>query len=204
MNIFLIVPFAILIFFIPIEGETNSVDNWHLLACVKGGAMRFYFLFLTLFSVFMISVPLTAHEAHPHEEAGEKIAASQEQGILAEINRNYVREIKPIFQNSCFNCHSTNTQYPWYYKIPGAKQLIDHDIREAKKHIDMTNDFPFKGHGTLSEDLEAIGKSVNKGTMPPLRYILMHWNARLAEEEKKAILQWVEESQNKLLEERSF
>lgn len=168
--------------------------------------MRSYFLFLILFSVFLIPIPLIAHEGHPHEEAGKEqkeTPASQEQETLAGINQNYVREIKPIFQNSCFNCHSTNTQYPWYYKVPGVKQLLDHDTREAKKHIDMTNDFPFKGHGTPSEDLEAIGKAVNKETMPPLRYILMHWNARLTEENKKAILQWVEESQDKLFWEKN-
>lgn len=167
--------------------------------------MRSYFLFLTLFSVFLISVPLITHEGHHEmvmEEQKDK-PSGQEQEILTKINENYVREIKPIFQVSCFSCHAMGTQYPWYYKIPGPKQLIDSDIREAKKHIDMTNDFPFKGHGTPSEDLDAIGKAVNKGTMPPFRYKMMHWDSGLTDEEKQAILKWVEDSQDKLFWEQN-
>lgn len=162
--------------------------------------MRSYFLFLTLFSVFLLSVPLIAHEGHHEmvmEEKRDK-PSGQEQDILAKINQDYVRDIKPIFQVSCFACHAAGTKYPWYYKIPGAEQLMDHDTQEAKKHIDMTSDFPFKGHGSPSEDLDAIGEAVNKKTMPPFRYRMMHWNSGLTDDQKQKILKWLEESQDKL------
>ncbi len=162
--------------------------------------MRSYFLFLTLFSIFLISTPLISHEGQPHEEAGEeqKEPANQEKEILAKINQDYVRDIKPIFQVSCFDCHSTQTRYPWYHALPGAKKLIDDDITEAKKHLDMTNDFPFQGHGSPEKDLDAIQEVTEKKTMPPFRYRIMHWGSGLSKQEREKVLKWITESRQKI------
>lgn len=149
----------------------------------------------------MISWNALPHEKRPHHEKTEvekKASTHNEEEALKTINQNYVKNVKQIFQASCFDCHSGQTRYPWYYKIPGAKQLIDRDIREARKHIDMSDDFPFNGHGTPSEDLEALQKSIQKSTMPPFRYKITHWNSQLSQEQKRVILKWIEESQDEL------
>ncbi len=113
---------------------------------------------------------------------------------LHQINEEYKKTVKPIFQKSCFACHSGQTQYPWYYKLPIAKQLIDSDIREAKKHIDLTNDFPFRGHGSPEEDLAAIRKAIEDHTMPPFRYKILHPGSQLSEGEQQIVLRWIKES----------
>lgn len=143
-----------------------------------------------------ISGIAVAHEGPPQRKAAEV-------GVLDAINEKYVEKIKPIFQRSCFDCHSSQTRYPWYYRFPGTKELIDADIAEAKKHIDMDRDFPFEGHGTPSEDLEAIQATVRENTMPPWRYKILHWGSGLTEEEKQVILQWIEESRDKLFWEKN-
>merc|ERR1711879_572953 len=86
------------------------------------------------------------------------------------INEEYLENIKPIFEAKCFNCHSSTTSYPFYYKIPGVKNMIDKDIKEAKKHIDFSKDFPFISHETPINDLKSLNKIGQKGGMPPLRY----------------------------------
>jgi hypothetical protein len=110
------------------------------------------------------------------------------------INKAYLSQIKPIFQKKCFDCHSNQTVYPWYYKIPGVKQLIDDDISEAKEHLDFTSDFPFLGHEGPYEDLLAIKKTTQEETMPPLRYRIMHWKSYLTDTDKKLILKWISQS----------
>ena len=67
-------------------------------------------------------------------------------------------------------------------------------MKEAKVHLDFSNDFPFEGHGSPKEDLEAIAKSIKKGTMPPFRYTVMHWGSELSTDEKEAILKWADGS----------
>lgn len=53
--------------------------------------------------------------------------------FIFRINQEYLKTVKPIFQKSCFDCHGNTTVYPWYYKVPGVKQLIDNDIDEVKQ-----------------------------------------------------------------------
>jgi len=138
------------------------------------------------------------HEGEVHGHKGK--ATTQEQipeDVLKLINESYVKVVKPIFQKSCFNCHSLSTTYPWYASLPLATQLIKSDITEAKEHLEMSHDFPFGGHGNPKEDLEAIGKSVKDGSMPPLRYRIMHPGSGLSDDERKTVITWVEQSLEK-------
>lgn len=111
-----------------------------------------------------------------------------------EINTLYLQNIKPIFEKKCFDCHSDTQKLPWYYKIPGIKQMIDSDIKEAKKHMNMKQDFPFISHETPLKDLESLKKIAEEGGMPPLRYIIGHWNSSLTKKEEKTMLRWTEKS----------
>lgn len=110
------------------------------------------------------------------------------------INETYLKSVKPIFEKKCLDCHGGPTKFPWYYKIPGAKQLIDHDIEESKEHMDLTSPFPFKGHHTPKEDLESIAKVIEQGEMPPWRYLIMHKETKISAEETVLILKWTQDS----------
>lgn len=146
----------------------------------------------------------TPKSAGAHDEHAGAKEASQKQVVvpketLSEINASYLQSVKPIFKVSCFNCHSSQTEYPWYAKLPGAKQLIESDIRESKEHLDITNDFPFGGHGDgPADDLQAIRDAVVNSDMPPFRYWMMHPSSRLNAEEKKTVTDWIDQSLEKL------
>jgi hypothetical protein len=139
-----------------------------------------------------------AHKKHAHHEESEKPKHNQEVQ-LKRINAMYLERVKPIFQKKCFDCHSGETSYPLYANLPIAKSIIDNDIREAKKHLDFSNDFPFQGHGTPKEDLEEILESVTDGDMPPLKYRVLHWGSKVTQDEIQVIRDWVNEGK-KILE----
>ncbi len=149
---------------------------------------------------FTTGVSALAHKGENHEEAKDESVdlSALELEILNKINEDYVANVKPTFQRSCMNCHSSNVEYPWYYKLPIAKKIIDEDVSEAKEHLDMTNDFPFGGHGSPAEDLEAIKNSLDQGEMPPTRYSLMHWSAKITKEDQDAIKSWITNSLEEL------
>jgi hypothetical protein len=156
-------------------------------------------LVIPLFS----SMLLLAHGDNKHTEAKknisqENIHTDKKLIIYKTINIEYIKDIKPIFKKKCFDCHGNATKFPWYYKIPGIKQMIDYDIKEAKKHIDMSKDFPFISHETPLKDLNSLEEAVLLDDMPPLRYILGHWDSRLSESEKESIIKWSKESILKL------
>jgi len=113
---------------------------------------------------------------------------------LKEVNVLYMKNVLPIFDSKCLPCHGVSNDLPWYYSLPGAKQLIDQDIADAKKHLDMSENYPFQGHGTPRSDLQAIKETVKERSMPPLRYWIMHWGSSLNTEDERVILKWVEQS----------
>lgn len=76
---------------------------------------------------------------------------------------------------------------------------MDRDIREGRKHVDMTNGFPFEGHHSVVEQLEALEKVIGKDSMPLWRYRLLHPGSGLTEQEKKVILDWVGSARRGLL-----
>src|SRR5258708_9895630 len=40
-----------------------------------------------------------------------------------------------ILQRSCQNCHSHNTDWPWYSYVAAASWLIEKDVHEARSHM---------------------------------------------------------------------
>ncbi|PIP89050.1 MAG: hypothetical protein COW01_15815 [Bdellovibrionales bacterium CG12_big_fil_rev_8_21_14_0_65_38_15] len=163
---------------------------------------------LILFSVFLISTvvlghgdedhrdPKTSQEVSLDEDGFEIISSGPSKDVLNQINEAYKKDVKSIFSNKCLACHGVNNSMPWYYSIPGAKQLMDHDMKEAKEHMDMSNDFPFAGHGRPLDDLDALKKTIDKGNMPPFQYKIIHWKSGLSDKEKKIIKKWIQESKD--------
>lgn len=147
------------------------------------------------FFIFFHILSFAEEDKVKHDEDGfEIISSGSSIEMLEKINFSYLSNVKKIFSNKCLSCHGVNLSLPWYYKIPGAKQLLDYDMNEAKKHMDMSNDFPFGGHGNPLDDLNALEKTVKKNDMPPLRYLLFHWDSKLTEDEKNIINEWVNSS----------
>ena len=154
------------------------------------------FIRLVIVLFLIVGFKVYPHQNKQHTES--RAPVTQEK--LEHINNLYSQSIEPIFKKKCADCHGGGTQFPWYYRLPIVKQLIDDDVKEGTKHLDISGGFPFKGHATPLEDLKEIEKVVKEKTMPPMRYWLLHWDCRLTKEERRAIVTWVHESKKILRE----
>ena len=97
--------------------------------------------------------------------------------------------VQAILENSCYDCHSNNTRYPWYAKIqPGAWWLASH-IRKGKAELNFS-DFGRYSTRQQRSKFKGIAGSVKDGTMPLRSYTLMHQNAILSQQDKKLIVNW--------------
>jgi hypothetical protein len=43
-----------------------------------------------------------------------------------------------ILQTSCYNCHSNNTEYPWYSKVQPIGLLLESHINEGKIELNFS------------------------------------------------------------------
>ncbi|MCC7442674.1 MAG: heme-binding domain-containing protein [Bdellovibrionales bacterium] len=146
-----------------------------------------------------------AHQGHSHHPArprqdqpAPQSPTQRTQAALEEIGRDYRAQVEPIFKTKCLQCHGGTPDLPWYYSIPGVKQIIDRDLNESKHHLDLAKGYPFVSHATPLEDLQAIRDTIRDDSMPPFLYLLTHRAHRLTEEEKRTTIGWAEGGIQKL------
>lgn len=165
---------------------------------------------ILLITIFVGMTEVHGHNGEDHskkektievdEDGFELVSSGPSEKSLQMINSDYIKNVKEIFSNKCLTCHGQRPSLPWYYNIPGPRQLMDYDMTESKKHMDMSDDFPFAGHGSPVDDLTAVERTIKKGTMPPLRYRMLHWNSKLTKDEVIIIKKWVQDSKDVLEE----
>ncbi len=105
-----------------------------------------------------------------------------------------------VLKNSCYNCHSNQTRYPWYGYIAPVSWYLDTHIQKAKADLNMSNFGGLdkkKKIGTLSK----ICEELESGSMPLKSYLLIHQEARLSKSEIKAICDWSEFTALKIMRE---
>ena len=108
-----------------------------------------------------------------------------------DISRVYAvpPSVQAILQKACYDCHSSNTQYPWYSFIqPGAWWMASH-IKRGKQDLNFSEFGGYSGRRQQSK-LKSIANSITDGTMPLPSYSFLHRNARLSEGEKEMLVNW--------------
>jgi hypothetical protein len=48
------------------------------------------------------------------------------------------KPILTIFQRACQDCHSANTDWPWYSRIPPISWKIHEDVAQGRKFMDLS------------------------------------------------------------------
>ena len=76
--------------------------------------------------------------------------------LYAVVQQEFVK-LEPIWQKACYDCHTDKTDYPWYYKLPFVKGMIDKDIEEARAELDMSKGFPFISQRKPVDDIRKLG-----------------------------------------------
>jgi hypothetical protein len=102
---------------------------------------------------------------------------------------NVPDKVLDVFKNSCYDCHSNNTRYPWYVNIQPMGWVMARHVKEGKEN------FNFSEFGTYSKrkqanKLRAIATSIKEGSMPLSSYTIMHTDAKLSKEDKGLITDW--------------
>jgi hypothetical protein len=94
-----------------------------------------------------------------------------------------------IIERSCQNCHSEQTEWPWYSRIAPVSWLVERDVARARSRFNLSRWGEY-GSEQRASILSAIGAVVRTGEMPPARYTLLHPEAKLNAEERLQIYQW--------------
>ena len=105
--------------------------------------------------------------------------------------------VKMILQTACYDCHSNNTDYPWYNYVQPVAWILANHIKHGKRNLNFSEFGSYPVRKQQSK-LKAIADQIKDGEMPLYSYTMIHNNARLSKEQKAIIIDWAQNAQDSL------
>jgi len=98
--------------------------------------------------------------------------------------------VQKILKTACYDCHSSNTRYPWYSNIEPVSYWMDGHVKHGKDELNFSE---WSTYSAKRKDhkLEEILEEVEEGHMPISSYRWIHADAVLTEAQIKELEDWV-------------
>ena len=99
-------------------------------------------------------------------------------------------QTRALAQRACFDCHSNQTTWPWYSKMPVGSWISVFDTLRGRRELNFSqwSTQSQANPGRASRRAREIGEVIQEGSMPPALYTMMHPNAILNEQEKQQLI----------------
>ena len=109
--------------------------------------------------------------------------------------------VAQVLQRSCNDCHTNQTNYPWYANITPVNWLLAGHIEEGRQKLNFSvwNTYDAK---KKARKFDQICDQVIGGEMPHFQYLWMHRDAKLSDDDKKLLCSWSEAEKAKINENR--
>ncbi len=99
--------------------------------------------------------------------------------------------VRAIFDSSCKNCHSNETQWPWYSHIAPFSWVVAHDVHRGRSLMNFS-EWATYSQKKRDQKLEDICDQLLNGEMPDGKYLLIHRQVQPSEEQKEAVCNWTQ------------
>ena len=91
-------------------------------------------------------------------------------------------QTRDLAVRACFDCHSNETEWPWYSNLAPVSWLLQRDVDEGRSHLN------FSEWNLPQGEAHDVAEVVSEGEMPPWFYLPLHASARLTPAEKQALV----------------
>ncbi len=98
-------------------------------------------------------------------------------------------DVHGMLRRACYDCHSNETNWPWYSYVAPISWLVVGHVKEGRQHLNFStwNEYDM---GQIERKLEEISEEVEEGAMPLGQYLWLHPDARLSEQDREALRIW--------------
>jgi mono/diheme cytochrome c family protein len=100
-------------------------------------------------------------------------------------------EVASALRRACYDCHSDETRWPWYSRVPLISRLVANEVESGRRQVNFSQWSSYYP-ATRRRKLQWIGRAVEQQDMPPLRYRVLHPGTYLSQAERAAIEHWVD------------
>jgi hypothetical protein len=108
-------------------------------------------------------------------------------------------EVAAMLHMACYDCHSSETRWPWYSHIAPLSWLIASVVKEGRENLNLS-DWPNDNLVRAAKRLEDMSDEVGSGEMPLPKYTKIHADARLTGIQRKELTDWLDTEATRLKE----
>lgn len=90
------------------------------------------------------------------------------------------KQVEGIIKTSCYDCHSNNTDYPWYNKVQPVAWFLKNHVAHGMEELNF-NEWADYSDRRKNSKLKSIINQMKEGEMPLSSYTIIHREAKLSE-----------------------
>ena len=100
-------------------------------------------------------------------------------------------EVKMILSESCYDCHSDVTRYPWYNNITPVNYWLNGHVEHGKEELNFSK---WASYSLKRKDhkLEEVIEMIEEKEMPLPSYTWTHKEAKLTDAQISIVKNWAE------------
>lgn len=114
-------------------------------------------------------------------------------------NNQLPENIRVMLKESCYDCHSNETIYPWYSYVAPISWLVVRDIKLGRDELNFSH-WESQSKIDKAKNLDKIIDEVTDENMPMPIYTIMHANAKLSDDDRRLITEWADSYAESLFE----
>jgi hypothetical protein len=99
--------------------------------------------------------------------------------------------VAALLHAACYDCHSSETCWPWYSHIAPMSWLVANDVKDGRENLNLS-DWPNDNSKRAAKRLEDMSEQIGYDEMPPKKYTAIHADARLTDAQKKQLMDWLD------------
>ena len=99
-------------------------------------------------------------------------------------------EVAQLMKAACYDCHSNSTNYPWYSEVAPVSWWLKRHVDKGSAQLNYS-EWNTYNEGTREHKKKESAEFVGKGWMPIGPYKLTHPEARLTDEQRQMLVDWL-------------
>ena len=97
--------------------------------------------------------------------------------------------VMSVLRRACFDCHSNQTRWPWYARVPPSSWLVLRDVERGRGQVNFSR-WGLYNAFDRADILDRVCELVSNGKMPLWPYRVMHAEARLDDTDVATLCDW--------------
>jgi Haem-binding domain len=98
-------------------------------------------------------------------------------------------EAGQVLAQACGNCHSNQTEWPWYSHVAPLSWWIQSHVRKGREQLNFSKWRSYSARQRRAK-LDSVCGLISTGRMPSWSYTMLHPEARLTAKEKRSVCVW--------------